>query len=307
MTIYLDIVLIENLCMNYIILFATGFIMKIKMKHLRIIISALIGGIYAILSYTDTLRFYSNMFVKVILSICMVYIAFGSKNIKGLFKQLILFYLVSFAFGGTAFALLYFIKPQDIFMRNGVYIGTYPIKIALLGGVVGFVITYIAFRIVKNRMDKRILIYELIVKLEDSEISVKAMLDTGNMLKEPITKTPVVVIEKESLRQLIPNNILDNTEKIIGGEWEENEEELKYKTRFRIIPFTSIGRQNGMLLGFKVDEVRIITDIDEVVNKNVIVCIYNQKLTRTNAYSALIGLDILGGSEENEYFTSVKV
>ena len=28
MTIYLDVVLIENLCMNYIILFATGYILN---------------------------------------------------------------------------------------------------------------------------------------------------------------------------------------------------------------------------------------------------------------------------------------
>ncbi len=35
MTVYLDVVLLENLCMNYIILFATGYLMKIKMKQLR--------------------------------------------------------------------------------------------------------------------------------------------------------------------------------------------------------------------------------------------------------------------------------
>ena len=43
MTIYLDIVLIENLCMNYIILFATGYIMKVKLRHIKMIISAAVG------------------------------------------------------------------------------------------------------------------------------------------------------------------------------------------------------------------------------------------------------------------------
>lgn len=42
MTIYLDVVLFENLCMNYIILFATGYIMKIKIKQLRLIISSFV-------------------------------------------------------------------------------------------------------------------------------------------------------------------------------------------------------------------------------------------------------------------------
>ena len=45
MTIYLDVVLIENLCMNYIILFATGYLLKKKMNHIRLILSALFGDI----------------------------------------------------------------------------------------------------------------------------------------------------------------------------------------------------------------------------------------------------------------------
>ena len=65
-----------------------------------------------------------------------------------------IFYLTSFVFGGCAFALLYFVKPQDVLMKNGVYIGTYPIKIALLGGIVGFIITNIAFKIIKNKAKK---------------------------------------------------------------------------------------------------------------------------------------------------------
>ena len=69
MTVYVDIVLIENLCMNYIILFATGFIIKTKLHHIRMIFSALIGGIYAILSYMQVIPFYSNMFVKRLINV----------------------------------------------------------------------------------------------------------------------------------------------------------------------------------------------------------------------------------------------
>lgn len=307
MTIYLDIVLIENLCMNYIILFATGFIMKMKLHHFRMIFSALLGGIYAILAYMQILPFNSNMIVKIILSICMVYIAFIPKGVKAMLKQLVIFYLVSFVFGGCAFALLYFVKPQDIFMVNGVYIGTYPVKIALLGGIVGFVITHIAFKIVKNRMNKKALIYDIEIKLEEKSVKLKAMLDTGNMLKDPITAIPVIVVEKEKLYEILPKSILDNIEDIMGGDWKENENNLNYRARFRMIPFNSIGKQNGMLLGFKVDEVKIVTDLDEITHNKVIVCIYNQKLTRTNTYSALIGLDMLERREENELVTDIKI
>lgn len=307
MTIYLDIVLIENLCMNYIILFATGFIMKVKLHHIRIILSAILGGVYAILSYMEIFPFYSTMLVKIILSICMVYIAFFPKEFKSLLKHLVMFYLVSFAFGGCAFALLYFIKPEDIFMINGVYVGTYPIKIALLGGIVGFVITYVAFKIVKTRMTKKSLIHNVEIKIEEKILKIKALLDTGNGLKEPITGEPVIVVEKEKLYGILPGNILNNIDKIIGGDWGNLEENLEYRTRFRIIPFKSIGKQNGMLLGFRVDEVNVITDIDKIINQKVIMCIYNQTLTRTNTYSALIGLDMLEGREKNEFIANIKI
>lgn len=307
MTVYLDIVLIENLCMNYIILFATAFIMKLKIKHVRLFISALIGGLYAVLTYMQIVKMYSTMVMKIILSICMVYIAFYPKNIRAMLKEIMLFYLVSFVFGGCAFALLYFLKPQDILMKNGVFIGSYPLKVALLGGIVGFIVMNVALKNVKNKMSKKALIYQVEIEMQEKSLMVKAMLDTGNLLKDPITGIPVIIVDKEELYQIIPGRILNYTDKIIGGDWEICSEDIEYRAKFRMIPFSSIGKQNGMLLGFKVDRVKIITDIEEVVRKEAIVCIHNGKISKNNTYSALIGLDILEGSDKNEYFTNIKV
>lgn len=307
MTVYLDIVLIENLCMNYIILFATAFIMKLKIKHVRLFISALIGGLYAVLTYMQIVKMYSTMIMKIILSICMVYIAFYPKNIRAMLKEIMLFYLVSFVFGGCAFALLYFLKPQDILMKNGVFIGSYPLKVALLGGIVGFIVMNVALKNVKNKMSKKALIYQVEIEMQEKSLMVKAMLDTGNLLKDPITGIPVIIVDKEELYQIIPGRILNYTDKIIGGDWEICSEDIEYRAKFRMIPFSSIGKQNGMLLGFKVDRVKIITDIEEVVRKDAIVCIHNGKISKNNTYSALIGLDILEGSDKNEYFTNIKV
>lgn len=136
MTIYIDIIFLENLFMNYIILYATGIILKAPIKIIRTFLSSTIGSIYAIISYMSILKISSNIFLKVILSISMVYIAYNPKNIKSFFKELIIFYLTSFTFGGVAFALLYFVSPQKILMENGVLVGTYPIKIVLVGGIV---------------------------------------------------------------------------------------------------------------------------------------------------------------------------
>lgn len=118
MTIYIDIIFLENLFMNYIILFATGTIVKAPIRIIRTFISSAIGSIYAVISYMSILEIYSSTLLKIILSIAMVYIAFNSKTLKQFFKQLIIFYLTSFTFGGVAIAFLYFINPENISMEN---------------------------------------------------------------------------------------------------------------------------------------------------------------------------------------------
>ena len=308
MTIYLDVVFIENMCMNYIILFATAIITKIKVKHWKILISSVIGSIYAVILTLQLLEIYSNFFLKIILSITMVYIALEPKNIKNLLKQLIIFYLTSFTFGGVAFALLYFVRPQDILMKNGVYIGSYPIKIALLGGVVGFVIITTAFKLIKNRMTKKDMFCEIQINFNEKAVNVKALVDSGHFLKEPITGLPVIVIESKELQDILPETILENVEDILQGNKTEvlsKEEYIIYK--FRLIPFTSLGKQNGLLLGFKPDNVIIKTDENERKLNNLVIGIYTKNLTKDNLYNALISLDIIEGSDKNEHIKAIKV
>ena len=290
-TIYIDIVLLENLVMNYIILLGTGYIIKARIKHIKLIISSLIGAIYALLAYMEIFPIYANFITKMILAICMIYIAFKPKKIKGLIKELIVFFLVSFSLGGCAFALLYMIKPQEIFVKDGVYIGVYPLKIALLGGITGFVITYISFKVVKNHITKNEIIYNAIIKIEEKKLEIKVLLDTGNMLKDPITGDTVIIIEKEKLYDILPLELLNNIDNFF--EFDNKIIKNEYQTRLRIIPFTSVGKRNGMMVGIKADYVSIITDIDEIKKDNAIICVYEKKFSKTDKYSGLIGLDIL--------------
>lgn len=308
-TIYLDVILLENLCMNYIILFATGLVNKVKIKQWRIIVSSIIGGVYSIFSFAPIAKIYSSLILKILLSIVMIYIAFKPKNSKLLFKQLILFYLISFAFGGCAFALLYFVKPQDILMRNGVFTGTYPIKIAVLGGILGFVIVNIAFKVVKGKISKKDMFCEVQIFFQDKSVTIKAMIDTGNLLKDPISGMPVVVVEAKQLEKLIPTSMIENLNKIVSGEEQIQVDEIdtEYSSKFRVIPFSSLGKQNGLLLGFKADKLVILLEEEQKTLTQVIIGIYDKSLTKNGAYTGLIGLDILERCEENEYIGNIKV
>ena len=203
----------------------------------------------------------------------MIYVAFFPKTIKMLFKYLIILYLTSFVFGGCAYFLLYYIKPQEIFYRNGFLTGTYPIKIAFLGAIVGLAIVSIAFKVIKNRLSKNDMFCDVEISYREKSVSIHLMIDTGNLLKDPITKIPVIIVEKEKLRAIIDNEVLDSLENVIYGTDEDLNKKIgeDYISRFRLIPFSSLGKQNGMLIGFKPDKAIIRFEGMEIEKNNVII------------------------------------
>lgn len=294
MTIYIDIVLIENLIMNYIILFATGLVVKIKINQMRIIIASLLGAVYSIIAYTGILKIYSSFVLKIVLSVLIVYIAYNPQNAKKMGKYILIFYLTSFVFGGAAFALIYIVKPQDILMRNGLFLGTYPLKTIMLSAIIGFFSIITAFSIVKSKISKKDMFCDIEIKLNEKTIKTTAMIDTGNLLKEPFTNTPVVVVEHTLLYECMPKEILNNLEKIIGGDFEKLPNNIKeeYVLKLKLIPFSSLGKNNGMLIGIKPEYLKVIRE-EVVVTRNVIIGIYNKSLTKKGEYRALMGMENL--------------
>ncbi len=295
MTIYIDVVLIENLIMNFIIILATGLILKEKIKIIRILIASLIGAIYSVVSYMSILEIYSSMILKFILSIVIVYIAFNPQTIKKMWKNILIFYLTSFVFGGAAFAFIYIIKPQDILMKNGLFLGTYPLKTIILGAIVAFIVIITAFTVVKSKITKKDMFCKIEIMLNNKKIETIAMIDTGNLLKEPITNTPVIVVEHTLLYECMPKEILNNLDKLLGGDFNNISEEIKnkYITKLKFIPFSSLGKQNGMLIGIKAESIKIIEEEKEQIKENIIIGIYNKSLTKRGEYRALIGIELL--------------
>lgn len=295
MTIYVDVVLIENLIMNYIILLATGLILKTKLKHLRLIIASLLGAVYSIVAYINFLEIYSNFFLKILLSVIIVYIAFNPQTMKKMWKSILIFYLTSFVFGGAAFALIYIIRPQDILMKNGLFLGTYLLKTVILAAIVAFIVIITAFTIVKTKVTKKDMFCNIEIKLNGKILKTKALIDSGNMLKEPITNTPVVVIERSLLYEYLPKEILNHLDDIIGGDLEKIPEEIRnqYISRLKLIPFSSLGKQNGMLIGIKPEYLKIIKEEQEIKKENVILGIYNKSLTKKGEYRALMGMEFI--------------
>lgn len=307
MTIYIDLILLENIVMNYIILVATSIISKSRISLIRSLISATIGSIYSILNYFITLDTYTNLFLKILISIIMIKIVFDSKKAKTFFKQLIMFYLTSFTFGGVTFMLLFFINPQNVVFDGNHLVGLYPIKVTIIGGIVGFVIISVVAIVIKSRLNHNNIIYDLKIIHNNKSIIIKTLIDSGNLLKDPITNMDVIIVEKDSLKTLLDKEAIEYINKMKKGNLLQESFVNMYKYKFKFIPFSSLGNENGMLIGFKPDFVEIYGE-EENIRNDVVIGIYEGKLSKTDRYTSLVGLNIFKRSgRTNENFRKSEV
>ena len=295
MTVYLDIIFLENFILNCIILYAVSLVIKEKAGCIKLIIASLIGASYVIIYYLINFQSKWNLIFKIILSVVMVYISFMPKSFKEFIKQITFFYLVSFVFGGASLGVIYMVNAGKISIRNGIIVGNYTLKTIFIGVILAFTIITVAFKFVKNRISKKDLFCNIKIIINQSKINVKAVIDTGNFLKEPITNIPVIVVEKDILKNFVPKEILENIENILGGDLKNIPENIQneYMSKLKVIPFSSLGKQNGMLLGIKADGVVVELDNEEKYVEKVILGIYTKKLSKKDEYNALLGIDVI--------------
>ena len=197
--------------------------------------------------------------------------------------------------------LLYFVNPDNIITKDGVLVGTYPLRIILISAIFGISLIGLVSKVIKDRFSKKEMLCDLEIFYNGRLEKIKTMIDTGNLLQDPITNEDVIIVEKDSLKNLLDKDILDNIENIVSGKWLDSGEIYDYK--FKIIPFSSLGKENGILLGFKPDYIKVNAEY-ETVKTNVIIGIYDGKLSKTNLYSSLIGINILKGDLDNDKYES---
>ena len=194
--------------MNSIILYATAILLKVKPKLISIIISSAVGSIYAIITYMIQLPLYTSIIAKIILAVVMVYIGFNPQSTKKMWKQVLIFYLTSFVFGGVSLYLIYFIRPQEALIKNGMFAGQYVFKVIFLGAILAVIVIKFSIKIIKTKINTKDMYCNIEIKLDSKIIKTKAMIDTGNLAKEPITNTPVVIVESSLLESYLPKEIL---------------------------------------------------------------------------------------------------
>lgn len=301
MIVYIDIFILENTILNFIILISTAIIGKNKINIIRFICSSLILSIYTFIEY-----YISNILIIIIFKLCFSYILIKycfKKTKVGAKRLWLIFIMVSFLYGGISFFIKQYIKEEFVYkyIFEKYKIGIFKSNNLLESFSIGFIIIIMISKCFNNLLDKENMICDIEVYIGEKVLKVKALIDSGNMLKDPISKFDVIVVEASVIKEIIEKEYLELLECISRGKYigsnDEKENEIdkyksEYKYNIKIIPFSSLGNSNGILCGIKPDKVKIYYE-EEVVLKNIVIGIYFDRLDYSGNYSSIIGTNCL--------------
>jgi len=296
--IYLDILVLENLVINYLILSVTAKFSRLRVSSLRLFAGSIVGALYVVFIILQPgIKIYYTTFAKVLLSIFIIAITFSPRKVLAFIKTLVIFYISTFIFAGAALAFLFF-NQQGGFVRNGiVYVfGQSKWSLMVFSFLTVGIIIKIFWEVIQSRITKDKLLISVKISFDNRVIDLSALIDTGNSLKDPLTNIPVMVVEFKALQELLPveiKSIFENSQEDDLNSVTAIISNSKWFSRFRLIPFSSLGKENGMLIGFKPDFIEIGEGQERRDIKNVIVGIYNRSLSRNEKYKALLGPELV--------------
>lgn len=246
--IYVDILVAINLFINYLLIMATSKFLSLKLNKWRLIFGEILGGIYSLYILLPPVGLVLSLLIKFIMSATIVVSTFKIPNIVVFVKLLTCFYIINFVFTGMMLALWCAYKPASMAINNGtVYFSISPTVFFISG-----FITYILLKTINRILGKRTFTKSMceIKIFHENKISIlNAMIDTGNSLTEPFSGLPVIVAEKESVKNIFSIEVLPS-------EIQTSQKNDILKSRFRMIPYKTIAGE-GLLPAFKPEKITL--------------------------------------------------
>lgn len=293
---YIDIIWLDNLVMNFIILWASSKLTKNSTSLYRLLAASFLGATYAVLLVVYQGFIFSLWVIKLLLSIIMILIGFKFTSLVRLIRLMAVFYGVTFAFGGGALGLYFFTKDIITLDKGIFYIKNFPAKIIFMSSLLLIIFIYAVWPRIRSKLAAENLIYSIKIKYNGRDIVLNALLDTGNLLYDPITKNPVIIVEYTKIQETLPLEV----RKIYRSNRELDMnfiihalKDSAFIERIRLIPYYTLGKPGGLLLGFRPEKVLVSKGNNWYEYKGIIVAIYNDKLSKDDSYDALIHPDIL--------------
>lgn len=235
-TIYLDVLLIQSLYVNYFLLRATAKLTHSCLRLGRCLAAAGGSCLFSLLIFLPPLPFWVQIALKLAASAVTVSLAFGVRQRLWLW-QWFCFFGCNFLLAGLLLAVCS--RTEQGFAAWGnsyCYLDFSLLQLILFTALAYSLLQGYAF--FRRRHQHTQEHYEVWIRLHDKTILLPGLPDTGNTLTDPFTAASVIVCSSESLKPLLS----DTQPETLPG--------------YRLIPCATVTSQ-GLIPLFRPDEVCI--------------------------------------------------
>ncbi|WP_242144481.1 MULTISPECIES: sigma-E processing peptidase SpoIIGA [unclassified Bacillus cereus group] len=292
MVVYADIVWLLNACIDFLLLLLTATVLKKRIKRWRLVLGALIGSTIVIFAFTPFSSMMTHPIMKLLYSLCIVYATFGFSNFRDYAQTVFTFYFVTFMVGGGLIGTHFFLQTNE--MVNGLVQSqsiSYGDPVSWMFVVVGFpIIYYFSKKRIENVEVTKIHYDQIIkvnIKLAENEIVLDGLIDSGNQLHDPLTKTPVMVIHISCLEHCLPTWL---TEQVYAKTEVPQipEDDSGWATRLRLIPFRAVGIDHQFLWAIKPDIVHVQHEGRNIIVNKVLLGLNTQRFSTNGEYQCIV-------------------
>ena len=251
---YGDVLFFVNFTMDFLTLYVTAQILHRKVRPLRLAFGSAIGAIYGVAACFMSGWLLFQIAVNVAVSLLMCYITFEG----GVLSCCALFYGSGCLLGGAMTALYgaigRFSNTHAVLVDEGyrTLSGEIPLGwMAVVAGLTG------AAAIAGGRLSKRRAMAktcDVIIRENGVDYACIGMLDSGNLLVDPLGGRPVIVMSKTVLAPLLP---VELRSAFLGGDPDALLSlPPSLARRVRLIPSHSVGG-DAILLAFSPDHLTV--------------------------------------------------
>lgn len=248
MEITIEYVLIDNVVINYIILFLSCKLLKQKVVFWKLFLAAVIGAGFALILPIIYLPSYLLILLKLSLGFLMVLMSLPCNTFKRCAASFLTFLLMTGVMGGVCFAIIYMLSGNlstDILLN---YSAPIPVGVILfICCLTAYLLNSLIKLFYKKRKENNF-IYSAIIWSNGKKVKVNAFLDSGNTLVDPVYKKPVIIISYSLFHKLYNLPLEKVLMKNITSKDIKNS---------HYISFNTVGKSAEMLV-FEIESIEII-------------------------------------------------
>lgn len=274
--VYIDSLFLLNLIVDYLLLLGAARLSGAVLFRPRLALGAALGAAYACAVFLPELGFLTHPAVELSVAGAMALIAFGGG--RRLLRSFLAFLALSCALGGGVLALS-LLGARGVGLERGVLSPHVDLGVLLLSAAGCYAVASLVFRRSAGHGTRELVSAVLI--LEGRQVTVTALLDTGNTLTDPATGRGVLVVEGEKVAPLLDCPLEEAQLRDPVGTLAR----MERNGRFRLLPYQTVGVECGLLLAVRLDRVRI----GEREYSGVLAALSPNRLSDGGTYSALVG------------------